>query len=163
MSTATSTPHRRRARKRSRRSSRAEKLFEAREPDLDDEDLTIAQTYAASTRSERHAPDDDPHDFGVQLATRRKARIEEWDLDAEVCVREHERDRLEQLCRYLLRPPLALDRLCPRCDGWLQFVAVLHDGEEARHLLEHLYLWSEPKPLHPARGPPDAHETFDFP
>ena len=235
--------------------ARAEKLFEAREPDLDDEDLTIAQTYAASTRSERHAPDDDPHDFGVQLTSRRKARIEEWDLDAEVCVHEHDRDRLEQLCRYLLRPPLALDRLrtlddgrigialkrpwgdrtthvtmtadtfiarlaslvprprkntlvyfgvlaahangrtgivpcpaperrtrpdaswaalmkhsfgldvlkCPRCDGWLQLVAVLHDREEVRRLLEHLYLWSEPKPLHPARGPPDAHQTFDFP
>jgi len=32
---------------------------------------------------------------------------------------------------------------CPRCDGRLQLVAVLHDGEEVRRLLEHLYLWSE--------------------
>lgn len=32
-------------------------------------------------------------------------------LDAEVAVHEHGRDRLECLCRYVLRPPLALDRL----------------------------------------------------
>ena len=45
------------------------------------------------------------------LPTRRKARIDGFDLDAEVAVHEHERDRLENLCRYVLRPPLALDRL----------------------------------------------------
>lgn len=43
--------------------------------------------------------------------TRRKARIDGFDLDAEVAVHEHERERLEHLCRYVLRPPLALDRL----------------------------------------------------
>jgi hypothetical protein len=53
----------------------------------------------------------------VQLVSRRKARIDEWDLDAEVCMREHDRERLEQLCRYLLRPPLALDRLRTLDDG----------------------------------------------
>lgn len=237
--------------------ARVEHLLDDRELDLDeDEDeQSIARAYLASTRSERHAQDDDPHDLGLRLPTRRKARLGEWDLDAEVCVHEHERDRLEQLCRYLLRPPLALDRLrtlddgricialkrpwgdrtthvtmtpdafiarlaslvprprkntlvyfgvlaanargrqdivpcpeperrtrpdaswaalmkhsfgldvlkCPRCTGWLRFVAVLHDGEEVRRLLEHLCLWSEPRPLHPARGPPDPHETFDFP
>ncbi len=104
--------------------ARAEKLFETREPDLDQQDLTIAQAYAASTRSERHPPDEDPHDFGVQLTSRRKARIEEWDLDAEVFVREHDRERLEQLCRYLLRPPLALDRLRTLDDGRIGIAAI---------------------------------------
>ena len=33
------------------------------------------------------------------------------DLDAEVAVHEHERDRLEHLCRYVLRPPIPLDRI----------------------------------------------------
>ena len=37
------------------------------------------------------------------LPTRRKARIDGWDLDAEVAVHEHERERLEHLCRYVLR------------------------------------------------------------
>ena len=45
----------------------------------------------------------------------------------------------------------------------MRLVAVVLEREEVRRLLEHLYLWSEPLPLHPARGPPDAHESFDFP
>ena len=50
-----------------------------------------------------------------------------------------------------------------RCTGRLGFVAVLHDEKEVRRLLEHLCLRSEPRPLQPARGPPDPHETLDFP
>jgi len=64
----------------------------------------------------------------------------------------------------LMKHSFGLDVLkCPRCSGWLKFVAALHDREEVRRLLEHLALWSEPRPLHPARGPPEQHETFDFP
>ena len=84
----------------------------------DDDERAIEQAYALSTRAERHGPEDqDPHDFGVHLPTRRKARLGEWDLDAEVAVDEHDRERLEHLCRYLLRPPLALDRLRLLDDG----------------------------------------------
>ena len=43
-------------------------------------------------------------------------------------------------------------RRCPRCDAPMQFKAVLTEREEVRRLLEHLYLWSHPMPLHPARG-----------
>ncbi len=83
---------------------------------LDDDELALAETLAAASRAhgaEAHAPDDASEpDLGiVLLPTRRKARIEGFDLDAEVCVKEHERDRLEHLCRYILRPPIALDRL----------------------------------------------------
>jgi hypothetical protein len=84
---------------------------------LDEDELALAQTLERASRSggaEAHAPDDastEP-DLGiVLLPTRRKARIDGFDLDAEVCVKEHERDRLEHLARYVLRPPLALDRL----------------------------------------------------
>ena len=234
--------------------ARAAELFADHEPpELDEDEQALAHAYLGATCGERHRSDE--HDFGIELPTRRKARLGEWDLDAEVAVHEHDRDRLEQLCRYLLRPPLALDRLvrlgdqricialkrpwadatthvtmtpdafiarlaslvprprknqivyfgvlaanargrgdivprprdeprgtrpdaswaalmkhsfgldvtkCPRCDGLVSFVAVLHDGEEVRRLLEHLYLWSEPRPLHPARGPPDPHESIDF-
>lgn len=211
--------------------------------------------YALSTRGERHGPEDqDPHDFGVSLPTRRKARLGEWDLDAEVAVDEHDRERLEHLCRYLLRPPLALDRLrllddgkvcvelkrpwgdhtthvtmtpdafiarwatlvprprrnttlyfgvlaanskgreeivpcpegkrgvrpdaswaklmkysfgldvlaCPNCGERLRFVEVVHDRKRVRALLEGLALWTELLPMHPARGPPDGHESIDF-
>ncbi len=100
--------------------ARAARLLDVDEPrELDEDEAALARAYAASTRAERHAPDDDddPHDFGVQLPTRRKARIDQWDLDAEVAVDEHDRPRLEQLCRYLLRPPLALDRLRLLDDG----------------------------------------------
>lgn len=236
--------------------ARAERLFDHEAPhDASEDEQAIERTYALSARGERHGPEDeDPHDFGVVLATRRKARIEQWDLDAEVAIDEHDRARLEHLCRYLLRPPLALDRLrllddekvcielkrpwadrtthvtmtpdafiarlatlvprpnanttlyfgvlaahsrgrgeivpcpddergvrpdaswaslmrwsfgldvlaCPRCGERLRFTEVVHDRERVRALLEALALWTEQLPLHPARGPPDEHETCDF-
>jgi hypothetical protein len=92
-------------------------LLQAREEPLrDEEELALAQTCLVSngTRgSDTHAPGDgiDEYQGLVLLPTRRKARIEGFDLDAEVAVKEHERERLEYLCRYVLRPPLALDRL----------------------------------------------------
>ena len=65
----------------------------------------------------------------------------------------------------LMKHSFGLDTMkCPRCDGRLKFVAVLHDRKEVRRLLEHLHLWSIPLPLHPVRGPPDDDaESFDFP
>lgn len=96
---------------------RAMALLDEREEDepLQDESLGLAQTLEASARSRgaaTHRPDDapDPVD-SVHLPTRRKARIDGFDLDAEVAVHEHQRERLEYLCRYVLRPPLALERL----------------------------------------------------
>ena len=99
--------------------ARAERLFQGDVPhDPSEDEQAIERAYALSTRGERHGPEDqDEHDFGVQLPTRRKARLGEWDLDAELAVDEHDRDRLEHLCRYLLRPPLALDRLRLLDDG----------------------------------------------
>ena len=236
--------------------ARAERLLEGDVPhDPSEDELAIERAYALSTRGERHGPEDqDPHDFGVSLPTRRKARLGEWDLDAEVAVDEHDRERLEHLCRYLLRPPLALDRLrllddgkvcvelkrpwgdhtthvtmtpdafiarwatlvprprrnttlyfgvlaanskgreeivpcpegkrgvrpdaswaklmkysfgldvlaCPNCGERLRFVEVVHDRKRLRALLEGLALWTELLPMHPARGPPDGHESIDF-
>ena len=245
--------------------ARAEHLFGDDVPHEPDEDEQATErAYALSTHAERHGPEDlDEHDFGVQLPTRRKARLGQWDLDAEVAIDEHDRPRLEHLCRYLLRPPLALDRLtlladgkvcvelkrpwsdrtttrfvipdgghvtmtpdafiarlatlvprprrnttiyfgvlaagskgrdeivpcqedergvrpdaswaslmkssfgldvlaCPRCGERLRFVEVVHDRKKVRALLEGLGFWTEPLPLHPARGPPDEHETIDY-
>ena len=40
-----------------------------------------------------------------------KARLEDFDFDATTVVAPEKRDRLEHLCKYLLRPPLAEARL----------------------------------------------------
>ena len=47
----------------------------------------------------------------------RQAQLEGFDLHANVWVPPNNRPRLEQLCRYLLRPPLAQDRVRLRADG----------------------------------------------
>lgn len=59
----------------------------------------LAQACAASVRTEgteKHGPDEVPDELlgQVLLPTRRKARIDGFDLDTELCVKEHERDRL---------------------------------------------------------------------
>ncbi|HJL20449.1 MAG TPA: hypothetical protein RMH99_32580 [Sandaracinaceae bacterium LLY-WYZ-13_1] len=60
------------------------------EPPADDEELALAQTHAAAARtsgSEAHRPDDAPEPLDtVHLPTRRKARIDGFDLDAEVAL-----------------------------------------------------------------------------
>lgn len=62
-----------------------------------------------------------------------------------------------------MRHSFGLDVLaCPRCGERLRFTAVVIDRGEVRRLLEDLHLWSAPLPVHPARGPPGEHETFDF-
>ena len=48
---------------------------------------------------------------------RHKARVSGFDLHAGVTVGKKRRDRREELCRYLLRPPLAADRLSWAGDG----------------------------------------------
>lgn len=47
----------------------------------------------------------------------RQAHLDGFDLHANVRVPPNDRARLERLCRYLLRPPLAQDRLRLRADG----------------------------------------------
>ena len=47
----------------------------------------------------------------------RHARLDGFDLHANVWVGPNDRARLEQLCRYVLRPPLAEDRLRRLADG----------------------------------------------
>jgi DNA-directed RNA polymerase subunit RPC12/RpoP len=48
---------------------------------------------------------------------RRQARLGGFDLHANTSVRAKNRPKLERLCRYLLRPPVAEDRLSFGCDG----------------------------------------------
>ncbi len=65
----------------------------------------------------------------------RHAHIERFDLHADRAVRADDRAGLERLVRYLLRPPLAQERLTRRADG--RVICTLgrpwHDG--TRHLI----------------------------
>lgn len=55
----------------------------------------------------------------VATVGRRHAHLERFDLHADRAVPADDRAGLERLCRYLLRPPLAQDRLTRLADGRL--------------------------------------------
>jgi hypothetical protein len=64
----------------------------------------------------------------------RQAHLEGFDLHANVAVASDNRDGLEQLCRYVLRPPIAQERLTRSADGiLLTLKAEWNDG--TTHLL----------------------------
>lgn len=64
----------------------------------------------------------------------RQARLDGFDLHADVRVPPNDRARLEHLCRYLLRPPLVQDRLRLRADGRvaIKLKRAWHDGTTYR-------------------------------
>ena len=64
---------------------------------------------------------------------RRSARLAGFSLHADVAVPARRRDQLERLCRYLLRPPLAVARLTESSGGQLvyQFRRPWRDGSTA--------------------------------
>ena len=95
--------------------TRATKLLEARADalSLTDDEPALAHAHREATSGRgaiKHAPDDEL-DGQVLLPTRRKARIDGFDLDAEVAVAAHDHERREGLLRDFLRPPLSHDRL----------------------------------------------------
>ena len=59
----------------------------------------------------------DPHAPWVESSRPLQARCDGCDLHAAVTVAGEDRRQLERLCRYLLRPPIAQDRLALRPDG----------------------------------------------
>jgi hypothetical protein len=75
----------------------------------------------------------------------RQAHLEGFDLHANVWVSANDRAGLERLCRYILRPPFAQERLRRRSDGRiaLELKTAWHDGTrelvfEPLELLERL-------------------------
>src|ERR1700730_6012810 len=60
----------------------------------------------------------------------RQAHLDGFDLHANVWVSAHDRAGVERLCRYVLRPPFAQERLQLRGDGRiaLELKRVWHDG-----------------------------------
>jgi hypothetical protein len=86
----------------------------ALDADLLDTERALCAAFARSAArrgATAHAPEDSDPDLAPDLAVRLKARVDGFDLDATTVVRAEDRERLEHLCRYLLRPPLADRRL----------------------------------------------------
>jgi hypothetical protein len=64
----------------------------------------------------------------------------------------------------LMRHSFGLDVLrCRICRGRMRLSHVVFDPTEVRRLLVHLRCFSDPLPIAPSRGPPDAHDTLDVP
>jgi hypothetical protein len=78
-------------------------------------------------------------------------------LHADVAVPAHDRRRLERLCRYMARPPLAVDRLEATPDGRLAYRLKTRWRDGTTHILmERHELLERLAPLIP---PPRAHQV----
>jgi len=75
----------------------------------------VALGRHAGTRVERLGGE--PPERGDRRHGPRQAHLDGFDLHADIRVPPNDRARLEHLCRYLLRPPLAQDRMHLRTDG----------------------------------------------
>jgi hypothetical protein len=91
--------------------------------DADPSELALLGTFARSASrrgASKHAPEggEDPvHDEAPDWGGKIKARVDGYDLECTTVVRAEDRERLEHLCKYLLRPPLADRRLRLLDDG----------------------------------------------
>ncbi len=71
----------------------------------------------------------------VDTSKPRCARLEGFSLHAHVSVAAHARAQLEHVCRYLLRPPLALERLTESSGGQLLYALPHARRDGSTHLL----------------------------
>ncbi len=77
----------------------------------------------------------DPEAAWVASSSPRQAHLDGFDLHANVWVPATNRARLEELCRYLLRPPVAQDRLRLTGDGRIRLTLKTPWADGTRHLL----------------------------
>ncbi len=77
----------------------------------------------------------DPEAAWVASTGPRQAHLDGFDLHANVWVPATNRARLEELCRYLLRPPVAQDRLRLTGDGRIRLRLKTPWADGTRHLL----------------------------
>ena len=82
---------------------------------------------------------DDPDAPWVLSTGPRHAHLAGFDLHANVAVPAADRTRLEQLCRYLLRPAVAQDRLRLLADGRIVLTLKTAWADGTRHLVFELY------------------------
>jgi hypothetical protein len=92
---------------------RVQKLLERRAIEQPEErTLCLALARSAARRGmNKHAPEGTDPDHDGEPEWTLKARVKGFDLEATTVVRAEDRERLENLARYLLRPPLADRRL----------------------------------------------------
>ncbi|MFO0712121.1 MAG: transposase [Sandaracinus sp.] len=95
--------------------ARVQKLLERRAIEHEssaEQALALALSRSAARRgTNKHAPEGIDSDHDGEPDWKLKARVDGFDLEATTVVRADDRERLENLCRYLLRPPLADRRL----------------------------------------------------
>ena len=128
---------------------RVQKLLERRALEVPEErTLCLALARSAARRGmNKHAPEGTDPDHDGEPEWKLKARVNGFDLEATTVVRAEDRERLENLARYLLRPPLADRRLrllpadqvalelkSPWKDGtrWISMSALLGEARLAR-------------------------------
>jgi len=118
--------------------TRIARMCERRALDEDHHDeLALLRAISRSARREgaqKHAPEgtDPDHDAQPKWGGKLKARVDGFDLECTTVVSGDDRERLEQLCKYVLRPPLADRRLRLLDDGRvaLELKTPWRDGTE---------------------------------
>ena len=71
----------------------------------------------------------------VSITGSRQAHLDGFDLHANVAVAANNRDGLEQLARYVLRPPIAQERLTRTADGSVLLTLKTEWSDETTALL----------------------------
>jgi hypothetical protein len=111
---------------------RVQKLLERRALEVPEErTLCLALARSAARRGmNKHAPEGTDPDHDGEPEWKLKARVNGFDLEATTVVRAEDRERLENLARYLLRPPLAdrRVRLLPADQVALELKSPWKDG-----------------------------------
>ena len=97
---------------------------------------------AARLGTEKHAPEGTDLEHDHVASWKRKARVDGFDLEATTEVRPDDRQRLEHLCCYLLRPPLADRRLrlLPGGTVALELKSPWRDGTKWLSMSAHTFL-----------------------
>jgi len=97
---------------------------------------------AARLGTNRHAPEGTDLEHDHDASWKRKARVAGFDLEATTEVRPDDRERLEHLCCYLLRPPLAERRLriLPGATVALELKSPWRDGTTWLSMSAHTFL-----------------------
>jgi hypothetical protein len=88
------------------------------------------------------------------------AEFDGVNIHAGVAIDGRDRKRLERVCRYIVRPPLALERpaditICQRCTGRMRVIEVAKDEHHAARVLSELGIGARTPP------PKSAPRRFD--
>ena len=113
--------------------------------ELSDESASLSGMYGASVQSRVSMGERaglrvrrigrDPNAPPIESSTRLQARVDGFDLHAGVFVGANDRERLERVCRYLLRPPVPESRLELLDDGMVLLELKNEFSDGTTHLL----------------------------